>query len=163
MIRWDLIPISKATNSYDLFDEIAEVILEEPRRVVMDTISMPFDAGRKYTDRSPECGTQGCILGWGMYITASRDARTHNGGYAQSQHKLGSLGWLAKYLPDSVRRDADKLFFGGVYNPEYPWPNDKEIPFGTDAYAAAVVANIRKFQKKNDRALKNHTFRAVQQ
>lgn len=55
------LPRSKATNAYDLLDEIKQLILEEPRNYDQ-TLWMRYF--RNDSRQAPPCGTVACVAGW---------------------------------------------------------------------------------------------------
>jgi hypothetical protein len=131
---WELTPHSKATNSLELMQEVKEAILEEPKRVYMQTFYQPYlPTDNPNINRGPVCGTIGCIAGWMDTMTcptakelALLDINADDRAYVK--------------LPPEARNDAYDLFYG---SDQYPFPSDSL--YGTDVYADAVAANIQKF------------------
>jgi hypothetical protein len=71
------IPVSKATNAYELLDEIKALALEEPKRMNMGLWRV--EDGDEWTIAAfeidlPSCGTVGCIGGWAEVLAGSSDA-----------------------------------------------------------------------------------------
>lgn len=65
------LPVSKATNAYELLDEVCEVILEEPKRYYQGWWRVTPN-GKEYVPRTPAiealvfpaCDTICCVAGW---------------------------------------------------------------------------------------------------
>lgn len=159
MVNWELIPHSKASNSYELLEDVIKAILDEPRRIFMnhwnvvqvgDLNSMlgalDSSSGAGWIDkitRFPSCGTIGCISGWMNILSANRlvDVKAGRDGAENSYGKL---------MPKGLREALVNLFHGSV---SYPFPLAEH---GTLEYASAVVDNIRKFMDRYDQELKGH-------
>ena len=70
------VPRSKATNAYDLLNDVARAITEEPRRINMRWWTFFFQgealnnwANQLHQEDLPACGTVGCIAGWCCFLT----------------------------------------------------------------------------------------------
>lgn len=161
MINWDMVPHSKATNSWDLLEDVKKDILEEPRRVYMGAFNIADDTDGEVipsgfnplryspmAERLPSCGMMGCISGW-MNVEVARSLDDVKAGDAGEKYSLCVL------LPAAVERDAKDLFWG--YD-RYTWPEKMTPPRkqGTLAYAEAVVNHINIFMHRWERELKNH-------
>lgn len=162
VINWDLIPHSRARNSYNLLKDVQKAILTEPRRVYMDTWNglpnvfdndgEPFGAFSlcQFVD-FPECGTVGCISGWMNLLSASK-LETLKTGFQGMRHTAGVL------LPPSIDKETNKLCFGRE-DGDYPFPPSSTNQ-GTLAYAQHVVENIQRFLDKHEEVLKAHRLPA---
>jgi hypothetical protein len=75
MAKKNAMPVSKATNAYELLDDIKALALEEPKRISMDT--WRSSEGRLGV---PPCGTVGCIGGWVEALVKQ---------FAPARHTLG--------------------------------------------------------------------------
>lgn len=139
------VPKSKATNAYELLDEIQALILEEPKRVWMDDWVIKgkhkIETTLAYSNAevtAPACNTVGCIAGW---MVSLRHPRQFPSEYAEAALML--LGTSINYeADDELAYNALNLFYG---QPPYPFPT---APYGTKAYARAVVNNIKRFKRK---------------
>jgi len=79
-------PVSKATNAYELLDEIRELIIEEPLRYNQASwLSIGEDAHRIY-EVVPSCGTVGCVAGW---VVALRGYVGASSVYKSAMYHLG--------------------------------------------------------------------------
>lgn len=77
-----------------LLREVAEHILEEPKRFQMETfISRDMDFFRR-RHIAPACGTVGCIAGWTCILSLGPKAEVLEG---DSQAIFGN------YIPDSLK------------------------------------------------------------
>lgn len=152
-MNWDLVPKSRATNSYDLLKDVIKAIREEPRRIYMRDWWIPEERLENQTDvvlkelstsRFPACGTVGCIRGWmGLLV--------HNIGDRGIPSVAGTgTDLLPSAYSNISRQDTDNLFYGSA---EYPFPDAKH---GTVEYAEAVVENIEKYLAKWEERLKAH-------
>lgn len=56
----------------ELFQEIKQKILEEPRRLNMSTWACIREPGMSWGDLMPPCGTTACIAGWATFIDAEK-------------------------------------------------------------------------------------------
>lgn len=75
------LPVSNATNLYELFQDVYKAIQDEPARFCMNDIITasngvvdPLASGRwinVVTERMPACGTVGCYGGWCMVLLGS--------------------------------------------------------------------------------------------
>lgn len=58
-----------------LLNEVADHILEEPKRLEMGTWGETFTEDSKYSDDGdpiPSCRTQGCVAGWTIFLNRPR-------------------------------------------------------------------------------------------
>ncbi len=155
-------PRSKATNSYDLLDDVSAAILAEPARANMYTwlattregILGRFDVidGSGVTKgvrapRVPACGTVGCIAGWVTALQrgkskAKRLIAAHmrsDGGFSSDAH-----GLLNPTGNQPMRGDIFDLFSAIGFSSRP----------GTLKHAKEIVAKIRAFQLKYCATLK---------
>ena len=145
-LGWAPLPRSKAKNAYELLDEVAKVITEEPKRYDQTT----FVGGpRRYGNRrdpefhanKPACGTTGCFAGWiSILKTGKMDDSERT---ARRLLPNLSRGWCDDPLDD--------LFAG--HHPELG-----DHPDGSKAYARGGVRVLRKFQKKYEKELKARKY-----
>lgn len=127
---------------WDLLEQIKQVIREEPNRIVMEVVidrGKPGEPNDVCGTPFPECGTQGCILGWGRVLTGDSVTRVPR----SLENPFGDwCGPLAHALGD--------LFYGGTHS-RYPWPLH-ELP--QCEYAEKVCENIDKFMLEHGSELK---------
>lgn len=166
-MKFDLIPHSEATNSYDLMNDAAIAIEEEPRRFnwgewfqdLDDDFNPTFDAGAAYgrwtneLAAKPACGTQACVKGWLNLLTAQNEDEASN-------PDTGVYGWF----PLSVHVDLYKLFFArhpfnGHDDASFIFSAMNPLPGETQKdYAARGVRAIRKFMAMHEHELKAFTI-----
>ncbi len=156
MLNIDLLPKSKATNSYELLDDVCRAIEEEPKRFSWgDWVE---DADRKDPELRPACNTLACVAGWMTLLTGHV---TDRGFHVESL--------AMRMIPPSIRGVADDLFMGRygkeprcvVY--ERDEANDyvtrertlTRLPDETqEEYAAMGIASIREFMADHEEPLK---------
>jgi hypothetical protein len=130
---------SDATTAYDLLDDVATVVIEEPRLV--DLGDWLRGVRREYTGRYALCDTAGCLAGWVVLLTTEREQR-------QQIRRQGLTGpWAWHRLGQN--RALQGLFDGEVYDDA-----GQRIPFGHPDYADEVVARIRRYQHDAETSLR---------
>lgn len=68
------LPYSDATNGYDLLTDVAQCILDEPRRFYMpDWVVERHDIQHLPDSNLPACGTAACIGGWTALLKRGMD------------------------------------------------------------------------------------------
>lgn len=146
-IKWEHVPATSATNSYDLLEEVIAAIEAEPKRIYMPSYISRWV--HHVGDTLPACGTQGCIAGWAAILHfrgKGGDGSITTGLAAQS------------LMPRDVWDDWTKLTVGGPDDPRYPWPSDSLYYMDRGAYARIVVGNIRRFMGRHAEVLKAHNL-----
>ena len=140
-----VLPVSNATNVYELLDDVKRVVREEPKRLrmhaylydryVVESLSeyqlVPHHAGK------PECGTVGCIAGW-MNVLTNRKYYVERGEAPPTGRVVWDMMDVFYRASDDYTRDVENLF----HNFDY------EETSGTPEYAEAICARIDKFQEK---------------
>jgi hypothetical protein len=140
----------------ELFKLVKKAILEEPKRLNMDRWQYKTEdfIYNIPSNRAPDCGTIGCILGWGKFLTQS-------GGSTESD--------VIKALPVTIhptRSNHSQSVIGAELfgiTPEqaeflflpHKWPQEcKEAldshRVGSRAYAIVVNRTINRFMKDPD-------------
>lgn len=164
-MNWKLIPHSKATNSYDLLNDVCRAMREEPKRVNFGDWLSTESAKHMYAEApEPACGTVGCIAGWCAILKAP-DASllrqvedctaffslAFRNGTVSSGPRAAALS----LFPESLQFDAERLFYGSA-----PYTHlDREAgAIGTRQHARYVIRHIRQFQQKHKNALKAHAI-----
>ncbi len=131
------LPKSKATNAYDLLEEVRQLILEEPKRYNQEVFRVVEPDEYDAPLGLPQCGTVGCVAGWVITLKAP-DTRP---------------GLTCAIAQDILGLNDDQVgtFFDGAALarkfPEHDYVQTK-------AYARAGAAHIRRFQKKYAAQLK---------
>ena len=161
-IQESLLPVSKATNAYELLEEVCQAITEEPLRYNQQTwIDQNIGLRREFEEEVPACGTMACIAGW--VCTLRRTHANHIQDVPMIGARLLGFQWYVRDLSDfssyeeyaeaCVRdtqpvRDlfSDKLLEGS------------ENLRGTPEYAAMGVEEIRKFMATHEARLKATTY-----
>jgi hypothetical protein len=154
-IEPDLVPRSRATNAYELLDEVVRVIEAEPRRLNMGNwIFMP-----SYVEREliPACGTVGCVAGWIVLLWDGPRAA-----FADRQNVptralqlMGSDG----FPYSSLGGDLNRLFDGAVVrNADADLEEVEVAEPGDEDYVKLVVQRIREFQDEHEEFLKHRTL-----
>ena len=136
---------SKATNAYDLLDDVCKVIAEEPKRYDQNRWGVTgWRARRIYpAEELPACGTVGCRAGWIVALTDGRQ------GLDRAVRRFDVRDTAIRILgvkPSDVRRLFDA---SSVRN---------ELCQGTPEYAAAGVRGLRRFMRKHRARLKRRSF-----
>ncbi len=137
------VPRSTAANAYELLNDVARVITEEPGRVNMKWWAFLFK-GRTLSSQAqfleaekiPQCGTVGCIAGWCCFLTRDTEEYAYGGprqnGFEmnKAEQLLGIYGVASElFSPDLPGKDGMVRHKHG-YN------------YGTREYARAVVRKI---------------------
>ena len=129
---------SNARNAYDLMSDIAEYILEEPKRIWMRDwmVKGHQNIEEKFDTDGPACGTVGCIAGNAVMLAGSG---TDGGVCAQALRILGG-------------RDATLIF-----KLEYDLflNTDVDAEYGTKKYARIVARRIAQFQKQHAQEMRS--------
>ncbi len=154
MNSFRLTPRSRATNAYDLLNDVARAVLEEPKRLNMDHwLIVGKKTIKKMHVKEPMCNTVGCLAGWVTVLT--RTPTIERAGCQPSKRRVSesAIQILAGEVPEG----------GGFVTPDDKFVNDLENLFhcfpyqrasGTRAYAREVVKALRAFQKKHKSRLK---------
>lgn len=124
-------PTSRATNAYQLLEDVRQIILAEPKRYNQMTI-LRRGRGLDWTpiEERPACGTIGCVAGW---VTVLNSPRSHNPITAAQR----ILGLDEDQLSQLVRGDAAGLRNGRL-----------------TAHAHRGAAHIAHFLKQHAKQLK---------
>lgn len=125
-----LIPKSKAKTAYGLLGGVCAVITAEPLRLDMQIVCLrdPAAVSVRY-NKSPVCGTVGCIAGWALTLNGKTTPQETNYG----------VTWYAAELLGLDSTQEEELF-----QPRRLMGSNQQ----TAQHAERVVAHIRKFQKK---------------
>jgi hypothetical protein len=154
--HWDLTPHSRATNSYELINELIELVRAEPKRLYMENfiLSVVPDVNEDIT-RGPACGTIGCFSGWLHTMTLTKrkfEKELHYPWRDETEYETYLL------FPEVTRVDVSGLFWGNNsmnHNKavgKYPFPTQDQ--YGTPAYAKAAISNLKRFQDEWEEELK---------
>src|SRR6185437_2038910 len=139
------LPESKATNVYDLLQDLYRVIEQEPTRLDMAASILAIRGKRYYsTDTTglPPCGTVGCYAGWINILT--RNPSEHNIGGITPKIE-GNGGTLQIVAPKGSGLDYKfyNLFFENFPTADY----------GTPEYGEQALARLKKFITDNEEQL----------
>lgn len=118
----------------ELLREVQKVILEEPKRFDMRTFAYRMDPKE---ERSPQCGTIGCIAGWAVILTHKIPRKPN----AQMPNIGRPHGAEALDLTDV---EALRLFY------VEEWPDKFSVAYkadGSKKSAKVAVARINHFIK----------------
>ena len=124
-------PVSTATNAYDLLDDVKALALEEPKRIAMgwwlvqNGYSSDALLVRVLKGGFPECGTVGCVGGWVEVLTGNNVRAVKVLGLTEDQ------GLRLFYPPGLVEEEGQTI-----------------------EHATAVVAHITAFQALHEARLK---------
>lgn len=133
------LPVSKAKTAYGLLSEIAALAIAEPKRIAM-TLWLQKETGpqhRSLPEGYPACGTVGCVGGWTIALKPTAARKINGGLFGPDREDSGQRAGRRLGLTEE---QADELFL----------PSDicNSSNQQTPAHARAVVAHIRRFQKK---------------
>ena len=142
-----LMPVSNATNAYDLLTDVAKLVLDEPRRLKMDDWITPVEwLPEKH--KAPACGTVGCIAGWVSTLTPTQTYKSALGGtYAEEPVDQGCRVLGVEDAYDLFTRRSLVL--------------DGERNGGTLKHARNVVKAIKAFQKGHEKRLREKSVRTT--
>jgi len=155
------IPLSKATNAYDLMKDVCRDILRAPRRIRMGTVqSLQGDPHGSLPDNFyAGCGAAGCAAGW---VAFERGVKTRETDTAER-----ILGKDLHY--NTVCSDESLPLLKGR-----GWGHDNSYVFnagvgdvvahtyqGTKEHAEAVVERLKRFMQINEVALKARKLKPV--
>lgn len=170
-----LLPKSKATNAYELLEELIQAVLEEPLRYDQsDWLSQGVYRMSIHRTRGrnvPACGTVACFAGWVVTLVQGYDAYAkigYNSIAGQAAHILG-FDWEDCYRSqrygesnenyaaweehfDHNIRPIRKLFDNDLDNyveGEYVMPEA-----GSLAYAQLGIKKLREFMATHEARLK---------
>lgn len=142
----ELIPHSKATNSYDLLTDVIGAIDDEPNRFNWGDWANDERVEGGFDVRQPMCGTQACVGGWIGLLTSPKPSI--EAGYHGED-----------WFPEATHDDLESLFYA---EDEYGGGDDCAISPRKDEsqreYADRGIAAIRVFMKKHEVALKAHAI-----
>lgn len=153
------LPVSHATNAYELMEDVNRTILEDPKRLNMESWVSVFK-GRDVTRggiyaikvyEEPACGTVCCYAGWVATLTGANPLY----GLAADRVALRTLGGAANGV---LRRDLYAAFI----NTEVPVLEDEDgwtLRPGTPSYAAAVIARFQAIMDKHEAHLRATSVR----
>lgn len=128
-MKFDLIPHSRATNSYELLMDVVDALRAEPKRFswgnwVRNTeFATDLDG-----DKFPACGTQGCLHGWVKLLTIQN--------LNELDQDSDSQVYINKWFPAELTGVMDALAYG---RPPYTGKRPQD-------YVAYVIYNVTKFQ-----------------
>lgn len=136
------LPVSKATNAYELLDEVKALILEEPKRYdqgVWLVESEEEAAGHGLL--LPACGTVACVAGWVVLLKAS--GTDYDSIQDRARDILG-LGWV----------DSVDLFDGSAIENACDEEDLLGVVEQSPKYAALGARHISSFQAAHEAQLK---------
>lgn len=152
------LPISLATNAYELMEDVNRAILEEPKRLNMSNWVSMFkgeDLTKYKYHENPACGTVCCYAGWTVALKGLNPSEIVMGATASDVgHKAVAL--LGGRDNEDLAYELDSAFRGTeVLVPEEDWDEDGcTYDPGTPAYATAVVARFRVIMDKHEAHLR---------
>lgn len=130
-------PVSKAKTAYQLLDDVADLILEEPLRYDQRYWRLTASAWKM-----PDCGTVCCIGGWVDQLKA--DGQAEN---VEDFTVARGVGASARNILGLTAAQARELF-----NPDAA--GDEPVEGQSVEHGFNGVRHIRKFQKKYAKQLK---------
>ena len=143
-MKFDLIPHSHATTSWELLEDVVKTIDQEPKRFDW-AIWTNTDADYYLPAQdAPACGTTGCIAGWVNLLTASDERGVRSPWDARS------------WFPRELATELSALFLGmGDYS---HGPLERGRGETCTEYVARGLSAIRAFMEKHEEALKAHSI-----
>lgn len=152
------VPRTKATNAYDVLDDVCAAIIEEPLRYYQNEwlirgankirghFRMMLN-GAKQAEQPPRCATVGCRAGWICVLTDGREGTRSDRIMCRAKEILGL---------DLTKDEFSEFYFEKDISDLFEWRShmDGAKP-GTRAYARAGVREIRAFMKKWKTRLQN--------
>lgn len=129
-------PVSKATNAYELLAEIRQIILEEPKRYDQNMWLLTGAIG----ERAPACGTVGCVAGWAVALKADEVPAW----YLVAEKAQEILGLGSEEAGELFSSEAASTPRERCYGPRTRNP----------AHARRGAAHIRRFMEKYKDQLK---------
>lgn len=149
-MSYEPIPVSQATTAYELFEELVQVIEEEPLRLRMDHFitasrSKSFFDSREdtleYLTRrfggAPKCGTVACFGGWLSLLW-----------YGENVTVKGIEARVKRLIAGDNQRMNDAL--ADLF---YTFP--EHMTYGTPEYKEWAIQQLRTFMTLHEEFLKN--------
>lgn len=137
-----LIPVSKATNAYELLDEVKALILEESTRYCQTTwiINDPETLMDEGLAR-PRCGTVACVAGWVAQLKAGPISHWD---VLETAGNILGLDRVERYALFNGDAIGDLCGVEGMYEPAPQTPE----------YAELGAEHITRFQATHEAQLK---------
>lgn len=125
----EAMPTTNARTAYGLLNAITRLAKDEPRRIRMSIVCMRGNPARNRYERTPACGTVGCIAGWALVLAGRTGEDERNfSDWNEARILLG----LSHYQAERLFLDSNLVSA----------PNQQSAQHAED-----VVEHIRKFQK----------------
>lgn len=138
------LPVSQATNAYDLLSEIVHLILDEPRRYNQGFWLLEGAELARSNYSQPDCGTVGCVAGWAATLTKRVPLGYNSRDYVRSSQMQSDV----QKLLGLNEQEAEKLFDGdavALLFQELRFTGDRPVK-QTANYALLGALHIRLFQ-----------------
>ncbi len=150
-----LVPRFKGGTAWDLLNQICTTILEEPKRYnqedwLTDVFSVwkegaykiEYKVDESVLDDYPMCGTIGCVAGWTVSMTDSKNT--------------GGIGETAAKILGLTKEQADQLFSGAAIEHTLERLNQsiRQVRPGTYEYAVLGANHIQHFMAEHEEQLK---------
>lgn len=144
------LPVSHATNLYDLLSDVIVAIESEPKRLDLTNWMMhPERAQHFYADDElPSCGTTACIAGWIVilgkgpgWVKDRPESTIADVAYGMFRKFRFGVGQYALFSAN-IHTNAEAMEKGDIHFDEV----GESIDRGDPRYVPAVVAKIRRFQ-----------------
>ena len=141
-MKFDLIPHSHATTSWELLEDVVKTIDQEPKRFDWAIWTNPDADYYLPAQDASACGTTACIAGWVNLLTTTeaRDVRSP---------------WDArKWFPGELSTELSALFLG--FHDYDSGGLERRLNETRTEYVARGLKAIRLFMEKHEDALKAH-------
>jgi hypothetical protein len=167
------LPVSKATNLYDLLDDVVTAAEEEPKRFDQGwwigrypTVTWPPNSCITAHIRdigAPACGVVGCTAGWIVVLSGNLpNTLDWNNPDVGSFVRNVAARMLGRVDVEGIGRDISSLFGGLVHEKDDllftekydKWNPGEIVERGDSRYIPLVVARIRGFQRKYEEGLR---------
>jgi hypothetical protein len=140
------VPVSKATNAYELLTDIMRVVKSEPKRLNMDNwllVDSDIDARNR-----PACHTVACVAGWATVLVDGRDAAMT----MDAQSRATELLFGGYNYASPIYQDIQDLFF------TFPTPKECGGRPGTMQYARYIAKRIKALRDKYEHEFKERAI-----
>ena len=151
------LPATRATNAYELMEDVNRIILEEPARMDMRKWISAFRSLTEIEQRNedvsegifpipePACGTVACYSGWCAILVGDRTMSTYG------EQILAPYKEEPSRVNHALRNTLENAFYGTTF-----WDKaGRMIRPGTLKYAKMVVARFKAIMDEYETELKS--------
>lgn len=156
----ELLPTRRATNSYELLDDVIRAIEEEPKRFNWrDWIILDAKAAVDFQREAPACNTMACVAGWIVIQSMSDQGRQHMAEIGWSAGIAGkAIGQFPQRTEIAIRLQT--LFYGDGESILKKVDSCGKVET-QEEYAARAVRAIRRFQADFKDELLAHPIQVI--